>query len=121
MIGTYTGWCHAGWVILIFLVSGGGKYFSLNCVRGVVAKYRFDGSPGRWTRQQLAQGLKQAEPDPSTKACKAFDSCAAAPLLTRVVAVGLACAYMGDVGTDMNMGDGDLRKLYAGEYLKVVQ
>ena len=51
MVDTYTGWCHAGRVILIFLVSAGGKYFSSIRARGVEEKWRFDDSPGRWARQ----------------------------------------------------------------------
>ena len=47
MVDTYTGWCHAGRVILIFLVSAGGKYFSSIRARGVEEKCRFDDSPGR--------------------------------------------------------------------------
>lgn len=47
MVDTYIGWCHAGRVILIFLVSAGGKYFSSIRARGVEEKCRFDDSPGR--------------------------------------------------------------------------
>ena len=45
MVYTYIGWCHAGRVVLMFLVSGGGKYISLICARGVVAKCRLDDGP----------------------------------------------------------------------------
>ena len=47
MVDTYIGWCHAGRVILIFLVSAGGKYFSSIRALGVEEKCRFDDSPGR--------------------------------------------------------------------------
>ena len=47
MVDTYIGWCHAGRVILIFLVSAGGKYLSSIRARGVEEKWRFDDSTGR--------------------------------------------------------------------------
>lgn len=46
----------------------------------------------------------------------AFDSCAAAPLLTRAVAVSLACAYICDAGANINICDGDVKKLYVFNY-----
>jgi hypothetical protein len=36
--GTYTGWCHAGGVYLMWGASAGGKY-SFNCVRAVEEKF----------------------------------------------------------------------------------
>ena len=41
----------------------------------------------------------------------AYESCAAAPLLTRTVAVGLAFAYICDAGSIDEMGDRDLERL----------
>lgn len=48
--------------------------------------------------------------DPSTRVWRACEKCAAAPLLTRTVAVGLECAYISDAGTG-DIGDEDLRIL----------
>ena len=66
-------------------------------------KCRFDGGQDPWVRQRLAQGLKKAELDPSTRVWTTWESCSAAPLLTRTVDVGLACAYIcGDAGSSIN-------------------
>ena len=39
------------------------------------------------------------------RACTAFEICVAACLLTRTVAVGLACVYICEAGMNIDMGD----------------
>ena len=107
---TYTGWCHAGGVILMFgAFAGGGKY-SLIDARGVVAKCRLLESPGRcWAKPQLSNGFRYGvEPltkEPLTNVCIACESWAACWVVARAAARGLVDAYI--YGQEVSSGSGE--------------